>query len=134
MKDEEEVIGRVLREAKTVAVVGLSSDPSKPSAYVAAYLQQAGYRIIPVNPTAERLLGERVYPALEDVDQPVDLVDVFRPPAACAEVARQAVAIGAKAIWLQSGIISEEAAEIARAGGLEVIMDRCTMVEHRRRQ
>jgi uncharacterized protein len=133
MSNSDETITRILRGAKTVAVVGLSSDPTKPSAYVAEYLQRAGYRIIPVNPTADRLLGEPVYPSLADVKEPVDLVDVFRPPAACPEVARQAVAMGAKALWLQSGIISEEAAEIARKGGLEVVMDRCTMVEHRRR-
>lgn len=132
MGTEDEVIQRVLRQAKTIAVIGLSSDASKPSAYVAAYLQRAGYRIIPVNPTAQTLLGERVYASLAEVNQPVDLVDVFRPPAACPDVARQAVAIGAKALWLQSGIVSPEAEQIARAGGLAVVMDRCAMVEHRR--
>lgn len=120
-----------LRAARTIAVVGASTDPAKPGGYVAAYLQQAGYRIIPVHPTASTILGQPVQPNLAGIRERVDLVDVFRPAAEAPALARQAVAMGARVLWLQSGIVSEEAAEIARAGGLAVVMDRCTMVEHR---
>jgi len=122
----------ILSSAKTIAVVGCSADPAKASHEVAAYLQAMGYRIVPVNPRGGTILGETVYPDLTAVPVPVDLVDVFRPPAECADVARQAVAIGAKALWLQLGIVNEEAARLAREGGLAVVMDRCTLIEHRR--
>lgn len=123
---------RILTAAKTIAVVGCSADPAKASHEVAAYLQARGYRIIPVNPRGGTILGETVYPDLGAIPVPVDLVDVFRPPADCPAVARQAVAIGAKTLWLQLGIVSAEAAEIAAAGGLAVVMDRCALIEHRR--
>lgn len=123
---------RILATAKTIAVVGCSADPGKASHEVAAYLQAQGYRTIPVNPRGGTILGETVYPDLASIPFPVDLVDVFRPPADCPGVARQAVAIGAKTLWLQLGIVSDEAATIARAGGLAVVMDRCTLIEHRR--
>ncbi|HEY0969326.1 MAG TPA: CoA-binding protein [Opitutaceae bacterium] len=123
---------RILTTAKTIAVVGCSADPTKASHEVAAYLQAQGYRIIPVNPRGGIILGEPVYPDLASIPFPVDLVDVFRPPSDCPEVARQAVAIGAKTLWLQLGIVSDEAADIARGGGLAVVMDRCTLIEHRR--
>jgi predicted CoA-binding protein len=122
----------ILKESKTIAVVGLSPKPGRDSHEVAKYLQQQGYRIIPVNPAAERILGERSYPDLKSVPEPVDLVDVFRRPEETPLIARDAVAIGAKALWLQIGIVSDEAAGIARRGGLDVVMDRCSMVEHRR--
>ncbi len=122
----------ILKESKTIAVVGLSPKPGRDSHEVAKYLQQQGYRIIPVNPAAERILGERSYPDLKSVPEPVDLVDVFRRPEETPPIARDAVAIGAKALWLQIGIVSDEAAGIARRGGLDVVMDRCSMVEHRR--
>ncbi len=128
-------IQRVLRQTKTVAVVGLSKDPQKASHFVGVYLQYAGYRIIPVNPTlAGTLLGEQVYPTLRDIPEGirVDLVDVFRGTRHCPEIARQAVQIGAKALWLQLRIVSPEAAEIAESAGLEVVMDRCTKMEHGR--
>lgn len=121
----------LLKDARTVAVVGCSADPTKASHEVAAYLQAQGYRIIPVSPRGGTILGEAVYPDLRAIPVAVDLVDVFRPPADCPEVARQAVAIGAKVLWLQRGIVSAEAAAIATAGGLAVVMDRCTLVEHR---
>jgi predicted CoA-binding protein len=123
---------RILTTAKTIAVVGCSADPAKASHEVAAYLQAQGYRIIPVNPRGGTILGETVYVDLAAIPFPVDLVDVFRPPADCPAVARQAVAIGAKALWMQLGIVSDEAAAIATAGGLAVVMDRCTLIEHRR--
>ncbi|HTZ19828.1 MAG TPA: CoA-binding protein [Opitutaceae bacterium] len=123
---------RILREARTIAVVGLSGDSAKPSHEVAAYLQAQGYRIIPVNPRGGVILGETVYADLRAVPEPVDLVDVFRPAAACLEVARAAVAVGAKTLWLQLGIVNDEAAALAHAAGLAVVMDRCTLREHRR--
>lgn len=129
-----EVIDELLHTARIFAIVGLSTDPLKASARVASYLQHAGYRIIPVHPTADVLLGERVYRSVAQIREPVDVVDVFRPAAECPEIARQAVEIEAKALWLQSGIISPEAAAIAKAGGLQVVMDRCAMVEHLQRE
>lgn len=122
----------ILSEAKTIAVVGLSSDPDRSSFGIAQELQRRGYRIIPVNPKETEVLGEKAYPSLRDVPVPVDIVNVFRRPAQTPDVARDAVAIGAKALWLQLGIENEEAAAIATAGGLDVRMDSCIMVEHRK--
>jgi predicted CoA-binding protein len=126
------VIRRLLTGARTVAVVGMSSDPQKASAFVASYLQHEGYRIIPVNPRGGRVLGETIYPDLASIPDPVDIVDVFRPSPETPGFARQAVAIGARALWLQLRIISFEAAEIASAAGLDVVMDRCLKMEHGR--
>lgn len=125
-------IRRILSDARTIAVVGLSTNPQKASQFVATYLRYAGYRIIPVNPGASSILGERCYPDLKSIPEPVDLVDVFRPAPFCPDVAREAVEIGAKALWLQLRIVSEEAADIAEAGGLDVVMDRCIKMEHGR--
>jgi predicted CoA-binding protein len=132
MISADDELGRILREARTIAVVGLSADPEKPSHEVAAYLQAHGYRIIPVNPRGGVILGETVYADLRAVPEPIDLVDVFRPATACPDVARAAVAVRAKVLWLQLGIVNEEAAALARAAGLAVVMDRCTLREHRR--
>lgn len=123
----------ILAEARTIAVVGLSSDPSRPSHGVAAYLQRAGYKIVPVNPNETEVLGEPAYPSLLDVDaeQRVDVVDVFRRPEHTPAVAREAVRIGAAMLWLQQGIVSEEARSIAEAGGLVVVMDACIRTLHR---
>jgi predicted CoA-binding protein len=118
----------VLRAANTIAVVGLSRDPGKAAHGVPARLQAAGFRIIPVHPSAVELLGEKVYRTLADIPEPVDLVDVFRPSAEAADIAEQAVAIGAKALWLQEGIMSAEARAIAEAGGLNYVENRCTAV------
>ena len=129
------LIQRVMREAKTVAVVGLSKDPQKASHFVATYLQAHGYRVVPVNPTLSgTLLGETVYPTLDAIpdDVRIDLVDVFRGANHTPEIARQAVAIGARALWLQLRIVSDEAAEIAESAGLDVVMDRCIKMEHGR--
>jgi predicted CoA-binding protein len=119
---------RALAAADTIAVVGLSRDPAKAAHAVPANLQAAGFRIIPVHPWADELLGERVYRSLTDIDEPVDLVDVFRPAAEAPEIARQAVAIGAKTLWLQQGIVSAEARRIAEEAGLAYVEDRCTAV------
>ena len=122
----------ILRDVKTIAVVGLSSRPDRHSHSVAEYLQQAGYRIIPVNPNETEVLGERAYPTLAEVPERVDLVDVFRRPEFTPEVAEQAVRVGARVLWLQLGIANEEARRIAEEGGLSVIMDSCLMLEHDR--
>lgn len=113
-------------------VVGLSPDPTRDSFHVARYLQQQGYRIIPVNPAVDEILGEKSYPDLASVPGPIDLVDVFRRPEYVLPIAKQAVAVKARAIWFQLGIINSEAIEEARRGGLDVVVDRCAMVEHQR--
>ena len=125
-------IQRVLRDSRTIAVVGLSGNPLRASNFVGFYLQRHGYRVIPVNPREPEILGERSYASLRDVPVPVDIVDVFRAPAALPEIARDAVAIGAKCLWCQFTVINEEGARIAEQGGLEVVMDRCLKVEHAR--
>lgn len=122
----------ILKTAKTIAVVGLSSDESKPSYGVSEYMQRRGYRIIPVNPRETEVLGEKAYARLEDIPEPVDIVNVFRRPTLTPEVAASAVAMGAKVLWLQLGIENDEAQRIAEAGGLDVVMDRCILIEHRR--
>ena len=126
---EERELRSLLGEAEVVAVVGISSKPWRPSHEVASYLQQHGYRIVPVNPNEEEVLGEQVYASLLDIPKKVhvDVVDVFRRAEHTPDVARDAVAIGARLLWLQEGIVSEEAARIAAEGGLEVIMGVCIM-------
>jgi predicted CoA-binding protein len=126
------LIQRLLRETHTIAIVGLSTDPQRASWFVANYLKRAGYRIIPVNPKADDILGEKAYPDLASIPEPVDMVDVFRPAAECLSVARQAVAIGAKALWLQLRLVNIEAAESAARAGLAVVVDRCVKIEHGR--
>jgi predicted CoA-binding protein len=125
-------IQRILREARTIAIVGLSTDPQRASWFVASYLKKEGYRIIPVNPKADRIVGEKAYPDLGSIPEPVDLVDVFRPAAECLTVAEQAAAIGAKALWLQLRLINLEAAALAEGRGLSVVLDRCVKMEHGR--
>jgi predicted CoA-binding protein len=125
-------IREILFSARTVAVVGLSPNPLRPSNFVGYYLQRHGYRIVPVNPREREILGETSYPSLTDIPFPVDVVDVFRQPDAVPDIAREAVQIGARALWLQFGVISQEGADVAEQGGLKVIMDRCMKVEHAR--
>ena len=126
------IIQRVLREAKTIAIVGLSGNPLRASNFVGFYLQRHGVRVIPVNPREPEILGERSYASLREVPVPIDIVDVFRAPAALPEIARDAVAVGAKCLWCQFNVINEEGARIAADGGLAVVMDRCLKVEHAR--
>jgi uncharacterized protein len=126
------VIQRLLRDTRTIAIVGLSSDPQRASWFVASYLKKEGYRIIPVNPKADQILGENAYRDLASIPEPVDMVDVFRPAAECLEIARQAVAIKAKALWLQLKLVNIEAAEYAARNGLAVVVDRCVKMEHGR--
>ncbi len=125
-------IQRVLREAKTIAVVGLSGNALRPSYFVAFYLQRHGYRVIPVNPREKEVLGEKSYASLREVPVPVDIVDVFRAPDALPGIAEDAVAIGAKTLWCQFGVINEAGTRIAERGGLAVVVDRCIKVEHAR--
>ena len=118
----------ILESARTIAVVGASRDPDKAGGSVPAGLQARGFRIVPINPYADTLFGERAYRSLLEVREPIDLVDVFRPAADAPEIARQAVAVGAKALWLQLDIRSEEARRIAEAAGLEFVEDECTAI------
>ena len=129
---DPQVITAVLRSAKTVAIVGLSPDPLRASYFIGFYLQRHGYRIVPVNPKELEILGERSYPSLGEIPFPIDVVNVFRRPAAVPEIAREAVAARAQALWLQFGVISDEGARIASEAGLAVVMDRCMKVEHAR--
>ncbi|MCC7370168.1 MAG: CoA-binding protein [Chloroflexi bacterium] len=126
------VIRKIYGYAKTIAMVGLSPNRLRPSFFVGQYLQYRGYRVIPVNPTAPEILGEKSYASLSEIPFPVDVVDVFRAPSAAPGIAEEAVKIGAKALWLQFGVISPEAAEKAAAAGLDVVMDRCLKIEHGR--
>ena len=128
------VIDRILRESRVIAVVGLSSNPRRDSHQVSRYLLEHGYRIIPVNPTETEVLGQRSYPSLLEVPEPIDVVDVFRRAEAVPEIAEQAVRVGAKVFWLQLDIFSFEGAKIAEDGGLTVVMNRCLEIEHAKRR
>jgi predicted CoA-binding protein len=123
---------RILKNNHTIAVVGLSADWYRPSYFAAKYMQEHGFRIIPVNPKYDEILGEKCYPNLKAIPEAVDIVDVFRKPDDCVPIAEDAVAIGAKVLWLQLGVVNEEAARVAKAGGLEVVMDRCVKIEYAR--
>ena len=129
---DPQVIQRVLHHAKTIAVVGLSPNELRASHFVGYYLQRHGYRVIPVNPRETQILGEKSYASLRDVPERIDIVDVFRAPDALPAIAADAVAIHAGCLWCQFGVINEEGARIAEAGGVPVVMDRCLKVEHAR--
>jgi uncharacterized protein len=138
--NEPEVIDEMLGEGvlkgepRTIAVVGLSDNPGKPSHYVSAYMQRHGYRILPVNPSVESVLGEKSYPSLTELPVKPDVVNVFRVPAMIPAIVDEMLMLGLKDLWVQAGIINMEAAERAEAGGIRVVMDRCIMIEHRRRE
>jgi predicted CoA-binding protein len=123
---------RILHDGRTVAVVGLSANWHRPSNFAAKYLQDHGYRVIPVNPAYQEVLGERCYPDLKSIPEPVDVVDVFRRAEEVPAIAADAIAIGARVLWLQIGVIHAAAAATARAAGLDVVMDRCMKIEHAR--
>ena len=125
-------VSQLFRTARTIAVVGLSSKRHRPSYGVAEYMQSAGYRIIPVNPNENQVLGEKAFADLDAITGPVDIVDIFRRSEFVPEIVDAAIRIGARAIWMQEGVVHEEAAATARAAGLEVVMDRCILKEHRR--
>ncbi len=123
---------RILKNSHTIAVVGLSADWYRPSYFAAKYMQEHGYRIIPVNPKYSEILGEKCYPDLTSIPEKIDIVDVFRKSEDCVPIAQDAVAIGAKTLWMQIGVINDEAARIAEAASLEVVMDRCVKIEYAR--
>ncbi len=126
----EPEITEILQNYRVVAVVGLSSDPGRPSYQVAQYLQKHGYRIVPVNPGCQAVLGEKCYPALKDIPFPVEVVDIFRKAEAIPAIVDEAVAVGAKAIWMQLGLEEPRAAQKARQAGLQVVQNRCMKIEH----
>ena len=125
-------IPEILKNARTIAVVGLSGNPMRVSNGVSAYMQRAGYRIIPVNPQETEVLGEKSYARLEDVPDKIDIVNVFRRPEFTPEIVESAIKVGAKVVWMQEGVVNEGAAARAREAGLEVVMDKCILKEHRR--
>ena len=125
-------IEKIIRESKNIAVVGISNKLGRPSLTVASYLKGQGYRIIPVNPTIQDVNGEKCYPDLTSIPEKVDVVDIFRKPADVLPVVEEAVRIGAKVVWMQEGIVNEEAARRARDAGLLVVMDKCMLKEHSR--
>jgi predicted CoA-binding protein len=128
MSAEEEILNR----SRVVAVVGFSAKPDRPSHRVATYLKEQGYKIIPVNPAKKEILGEPCYPDLASVPEPVDVVDIFRRSDKVLPIVEEAIRIGAKAVWMQEGVINEEAAARAREGGLLVVMDKCMLKEHQK--
>lgn len=128
---DDEIL-EILTGAKTVAVVGFSSKPERPSHQVAKFLKDAGYRIYPINPNIEETLGEKVYASLEEVPAGIDIVDIFRASDKVLPVVEAAIRVGARVVWMQEGVVNEEAARKAREAGLKVVMDRCTMQEYRR--
>jgi predicted CoA-binding protein len=130
--DDAEALRPILRDAKTIAVVGLSADWFRPSHFAAKYMQSHGYRVVPVNPRYDSILGERCHASLATIEGPVDIVDVFRRTEDVMPIAREAVAIGARCLWQQIGVVNEEAARLAEASGLETVMDRCVKIEHAR--
>ncbi len=133
-ESEADTIRQILAECRTIAVVGASSNPARASNHVAAYMKAQGYRVIPVNPNERTVIGEQAYPSLTAVPGPIDLVDIFRKSQDVLPIVEEAIARGAKAIWLQEGVINEAAAQLAREAGLAVVMDRCWLKEHAVRQ
>jgi predicted CoA-binding protein len=132
MADDIASLRRILRTSRTIAVVGLSADWFRPSYFAAKYMQEHGYRIVPVNPRYDAILGERCHATLATIEIPVDIVDVFRRTEDVMPIAEAAIAIGAKCLWQQIGVKNEQAAALAAAAGLEVVMDRCVKIEHAR--
>jgi uncharacterized protein len=132
MQDDINTLRRILHATKTIAVVGLSADWFRPSFFAAKYMQEHGYRVIPVNPKYPEILGEKCYRSLRDIPETVDMVDVFRKTADVMPIADEAIAIGAKVLWQQLGVKNEAAAAKAEAAGLETVMDRCVKIEHGR--
>jgi predicted CoA-binding protein len=130
--DDINTLRRILRESRVIAVVGLSADWYRPSYFAAKYMQEHGYRVIPVNPKYPEILGEKCYRSLRDIPEKVDIVDVFRKTADVMPIAEDAIAIGAKVLWQQLGVRNEAAAAKAQAAGLETVMDRCVKIEHGR--
>lgn len=129
---EDDKIREILQGSKTVAVVGLSPKPDRDSYRVAEYLKEKGYRIFPVNPAVDNILGEKAYPDLGSVPEKIDVVDIFRRPEHVPAIVDEAIEVGARTLWMQLGVVNEEAAKKATEAGLEVVMDRCMMADHKR--
>ena len=132
MSDDISTLRRILRDCRTIAIVGLSAEWHRPSNFVAKYLQQHGYRVIPVNPRYTEVLGERCYANLTDIAERIDMVDVFRRTEDVLPIAEQAIRIGAKCLWQQIGVMNSQAAALAQAAGLDTVQDRCVKIEHAR--
>ncbi len=134
MSDNTDIntLRRILKQSHTVAVVGLSANWYRPSFFAAKYMQEHGYRVIPVNPSYPEILGEKCYPSLKDIPEKIDIVDCFRKSEDIEPIAKQAIEIGAKVLWMQLGVMNEKAAKLAREAGLEVVQDRCVKIEHGR--
>ena len=134
MSDNTDIntLRRILRQVKTIAIVGLSANWYRPSYFAAKYLQEHGYRVIPVNPVYEEVLGEKCYPSLKDIPEKIDMVDCFRKSEDIEPIAKEAIEIGAPILWMQLGVTNEKVAAMARAAGLEVVQDRCVKIEHGR--
>jgi predicted CoA-binding protein len=134
MSDNTDIntLRRILKQSHTLAVVGLSANWYRPSFFAAKYMQEHGYRVIPVNPAYEEVLGERCYPSLKDIPEKIDIVDCFRKSEDIEPIAKEAIEIGAKVLWMQIGVMNEKAAKMARDAGLEVVQDRCVKIEHGR--
>lgn len=130
---QTDAVTELLQNSKTIAVVGLSNDPMRPSHGVSAYMQSHGYRIIPVNPKIESSLGEKAYPSLLEVPEKIDIVNIFRRPESVQKIVDQAIQLAVPAIWMQEDVIHEQASQKARAAGIFVVMDRCILKEHRQR-
>lgn len=131
-RDEDKELRDILQHARTIAVVGMSNNPTKPSFEVGDYLTKQGYRVLPVNPTIDQVLMVPAYKSLRDITEHVDVVDIFRKPEDVPSVVDDAIAIGADVVWMQLGIVNEQAAAKAREAGLTVVMDRCMMAQHQR--
>lgn len=129
-KSEGDTIRQILAECRTIAVVGASSNPARASNHVASYMKAQGYRVIPVNPNEQTVIGEQAYPSLTAVPGSIDLVDIFRKSENVLPIVEEAIARGAKAVWMQEGVINEAAAQLAREAGLAVVMDRCWLKDH----
>jgi predicted CoA-binding protein len=132
MADDIATLRRILRTSRTIAIVGLSAEWHRPSFFAAKYLQEHGYRVVPVNPRYDKILGERCHPTLTTIEIPVDIVDVFRRTEDVMPIAEEAIAIGAKCLWQQIGVKNEAAAALAASAGLEFVMNRCVKIEHGR--
>jgi uncharacterized protein len=132
MNEDINTLRRILKQSKTIAVVGLSANWYRPSYFAAKYMQEHGYRVIPVNPQYAEVLGEKCYASLRDIPEKIDIVDCFRRSEDIGPIADEAIAIGARVLWMQLGVINHDAAQKARAAGLEVVMDRCVKIEHAR--
>jgi len=132
MAPNDKKIKEILKKSKTIAVVGCSRNPEKPAFQIPEFMQQHGYKIIPVNPSADEILNEKAYKSISEVKEKIDIVDIFRPSEDALEIVKEAIKINPKVIWMQLGIINEKAAKLAENNGIDVVMDRCLKIEYKR--